>query len=199
MKNTILILEDEIIIAQGIKMHLDRNGYQCKMAHHPTDAEILLQENNFAAMIIDINLKSKITGIDFVATHNAAEIPVIYLTAYRDMETMRWAERTLPFAYITKPFNKNQLLFSLDLALKQQKKKFIHAIPEDINLDEIDLTDRELEILKLLAYSKTSSEISEQLFISTQTVATHRKNILKKTKAKSIIELVSIAVEKGWL
>lgn len=69
------------------------------------------------------------------------------------------------------------------------------------NKDELNfierLTERELEILKLIVQEKTSQEISETLNISKQTVDTHRKHILQKTKVKSIIGLVKLAYEHG--
>lgn len=61
------------------------------------------------------------------------------------------------------------------------------------------LTHREKEILRLLAAQKTSREIAEQLFISKETVNTHRKNMLKKTGMRTTLSLVTLALEKGWI
>jgi len=61
------------------------------------------------------------------------------------------------------------------------------------------LTRREKEILHLLAQHKTSEQIAELLFMSTATVATHRRNMLRKTGTHNALELISLAVEKGWL
>lgn len=60
-------------------------------------------------------------------------------------------------------------------------------------------TKRELEILRLLAQGYTSKEISCQLFISEETVKTHRKNILRKTEVEKITELVSLCIKKGYI
>ncbi|QEC71487.1 response regulator transcription factor [Arachidicoccus ginsenosidivorans] len=199
MKSKILILEDETIIAHGIKMHLDNNGYDTDIALNPTDAITLVRSENYTALICDINLKDKISGITFVKEYVDPSIPVVFLTAYNDLQTMKEAELASPFAYVTKPFDKDHLLITLNLAISNCRKKFLHKLPEDINIDKISMSIREIEIIRLLAQSKTSDEISAQLFISPQTVATHRKNILRKTGAKSMIELVSLAIEKGWI
>lgn len=61
------------------------------------------------------------------------------------------------------------------------------------------LSKREQEILSLLAQNKTSNEIAQTLYISPETVGTHRKNIHAKTKTKNVLELVMKAMEKGWL
>lgn len=61
------------------------------------------------------------------------------------------------------------------------------------------LTKREKEILLWLAKHKTSAEIADILFMSPSTVATHRRNMLRKTGTHNALELISLAVERGWL
>jgi len=61
------------------------------------------------------------------------------------------------------------------------------------------LTSREKQIVHLLIEGKTSNQIADYLFISADTVKTHRKNILKKTNLKSTAELISNAIKKAWL
>lgn len=199
MSKQVLILEDEIIIANGIKLHLGKNGYKCEIATDAAEAEELLGAHQFSAVISDINLNHKISGIDFINKHIRDSIPVIFLTAYSDLATMRQAELTVPYAYITKPFNKDHLLLTLNLSIANHRKKFIHQLPEDVNIGELSLSKRELEILHLIAQSKTTKEISEILYISPMTVATHRKNIFRKTGTRSLIELISLAIEKDWM
>ncbi len=62
--------------------------------------------------------------------------------------------------------------------------------------DEDNLTEREREIITLIALEFSGKEISEQLFISVNTVETHRKNIMKKLDAKNSISLVKYALKK---
>ena len=73
----------------------------------------------------------------------------------------------------------------------QPKRKFIPT-------KEV-LTRREKEVLHLLAQHKKSAEIAEMLCISTTTIATHRKNMLRKSGCHTILELITMALEKGWL
>lgn len=61
------------------------------------------------------------------------------------------------------------------------------------------LTRREMEILKLLAQNRTSQQIADLLHISCATVSTHRKNMLRKTGTSTVLELVQLALHKGWL
>lgn len=62
-----------------------------------------------------------------------------------------------------------------------------------------ELTNRELEVLKLLASGLNSKEISEQLFISTNTVEYHRKQLLRKTESRNVAQLIGNAYRRGIL
>lgn len=201
MRKKVLILEDEIIIANSIQLHLEANGYHVEIATDPIDAETLFGESTFDIVLCDINLNHEIDGINFVENIIQNSVPVVFLTAYNDLDTLKRAEVTCPFAYLIKPFNKDQLLVTINLSLVHARKKFLHAtIQRNTPIpDKIELTGRELEILKLLAQGKTTDEISARLFISPFTVATHRRNILRKTEARSLIELISLAVERAWI
>jgi len=74
------------------------------------------------------------------------------------------------------------------LAMQQQRK--LEAV------DEPKLTDREVEILRLISQELSNAEIASTLYISERTVETHRKNMLRKTNNKSIVGLLKYALEK---
>ena len=85
-----------------------------------------------------------------------------------------------------------------------REKIFESFSQEDENNDiEIiptaSLTERELVIIKLIALEYSGKKISEKLFISTNTVETHRKNLLKKLKVKSSIGLVKYAIKNNLI
>ncbi|MBE2246144.1 MAG: response regulator transcription factor [Candidatus Competibacteraceae bacterium] len=62
-----------------------------------------------------------------------------------------------------------------------------------------DLSEREMEIFRLVTLGKSTKEIAEELFLSTHTVYTHRKNILKKLSCKSATELINYAYTQGLM
>ena len=59
------------------------------------------------------------------------------------------------------------------------------------------LSDREIEVLRLIAQEFSNGEIAEKLFISIRTVDTHRRNLLEKLQVKNTVGLVKYAIEKG--
>lgn len=62
--------------------------------------------------------------------------------------------------------------------------------------EEVKLTEREIEVLKLVSEELSNAQIAERLFISERTVETHRRNMLRKTNNKSIVGLLKYALEK---
>jgi DNA-binding NarL/FixJ family response regulator len=63
----------------------------------------------------------------------------------------------------------------------------------------VDLSDRELEILELIAEGYTNTEIADKTFTSRRTVETHRKNLIEKTKTKNTATLIKYAIVNGLL
>ena len=86
-------------------------------------------------------------------------------------------------------FDENISKLVMDASFKNELNK--------MELAEIGLTERELEVLKLICEEKTNPKIAEQLEISVDTVDFHRRNILKKTKLKSALGIVKYAIHKG--
>jgi DNA-binding CsgD family transcriptional regulator len=72
-------------------------------------------------------------------------------------------------------------------------------VKQQLQAGAVQLTRREQEVLQLLAQGKSSDDISRALFISKQTVDTHRKNLLRKTGCQNTAALVSEAVKRGWM
>ncbi len=76
--------------------------------------------------------------------------------------------------------------------------KFAKAMQQDKQEKPL-LSPREIEILRLIALEYSTLEISERLFLSPHTVETHRKNIIRKTKVKSVVGLINFGRSNGIL
>ncbi len=76
---------------------------------------------------------------------------------------------------------------------------FENFVPYDFEAYSPSFTKRELEVIRLLARGLSTDEVSKELNISIQTVFTHRKNILRKSKAKNTSELVAECIRKGYI
>lgn len=95
---------------------------------------------------------------------------------------------------------KTRNTLDFELSIYYPGKGFEVVLEEWKNIsDEMPISLRELEVVKLIAMGLTEKEISDKLFLSPHTVKTHRKNILTKTGLKNSAELVKEAIGKNWI
>ena len=116
---SILIVEDEVLIAQDLKEILEEVGYteifKARNYHQAIDT---LNTNNIDIILLDINLNDTKSGIDLGNhIHQNLYIPFIYITSYSDAETIANVKQTKPSAFLLKPYNKTHLLASIEIAL----------------------------------------------------------------------------------
>jgi len=119
----ILVVEDEIITARAIEEALKRWGYDVPSAvSSGLEAIEKAAEIQPDLVLMDIVLKGDMDGIEAAEQiRSRFDIPVVYLTAYTDSETVQRAKITEPFGYITKPFEEKQLFTIIEMALYKHK------------------------------------------------------------------------------
>jgi CheY-like chemotaxis protein len=115
----ILLVEDEEITSFDLETSLNEMGYEVVgTATSGVEAISMATEHMPDLLIIDIILKGDMDGIEAATQINTnQEIPVIYLTAHGDNETLERAKTTGPFGYIIKPFNDKELNSTIQMAL----------------------------------------------------------------------------------
>lgn len=127
----VLIVEDEYLIANDIKgLLLDWGYLVVGCASTKDEAMILFQKEQPDIAIVDVQLKGAFDGVDVVHSFNREHrIPIIYLTAQADFQTVDRAKSTQPAAYLLKPFNERHLHISLELAISN----FIKTSPPQLH------------------------------------------------------------------
>lgn len=114
----ILLVEDESIAAMDMKMALESFGYQVPYtASKGEEAVIKASKERPDLVLMDINLKGELNGIEAALEIKKLNIPFIYLTAYSDTSTMEQAKLTEPYGFIIKPYNSLELNYAIELAL----------------------------------------------------------------------------------
>lgn len=123
----ILVVEDEMIIGAKISMQLTNLGYEVTgILPRGEDALVHVQENKPDIVLLDINLKGEINGIETaIQLQRLGNIPIIYLTANSDEATFNQAKATRPYAFISKPYKQLDLQRAIELTISR--------IAEDVN------------------------------------------------------------------
>jgi len=195
---SILIVEDEPLVAEDIAGHLESIGFIVEgIAHSGEEALKRLEEHRPDAVLLDITLDGKLDGID-VAHHinEHYSIPFIFLTSHADKHTVERVKSTKPGAYLVKPFDENDLFTSLEMAVSNYF--LLHPEAVEMTLEWINgklknpLSEREFEILKALKGGKSNAEVANSLFLSVNTIKTHLQNIYVKMSARNRTEALFI-------
>ncbi|WP_439130769.1 LytR/AlgR family response regulator transcription factor [Polaribacter sp.] len=124
-KTKVLVVEDEIIIADNICSTLQNLGYHVlEPALNFSEAVKTIEQNKPDIAILDIHLSGKKTGIDLAKIINTDyHFPFIFLTANADVKSVNAAKEVAPYAYLVKPFSKNELFTSIEIAIHNFSKK----------------------------------------------------------------------------
>jgi DNA-binding NarL/FixJ family response regulator len=185
----ILIIEDEIVIAEDIQNILEKEGYEIAGIAECYDEAIRLFHKNKPDIIIsDIYLQDSKTGIEIVKEFlKSRAVPVIFITAYSSNEIIDILADFNSITYITKPFTDGQLIAAVKLIRTKLKKNSI----------KVKVTHREQEIVDFIINGFSSKEIADKLFISPETVRTHRKNIFSKFSVNSATQLINTVLNNS--
>ena len=171
-------------------------------------------QNKIDILILDINMPQK-DGIAVIKEFADKGFPckVIILSSYDDLKLIKEIMKLGASGYLTKQCAGENIVEGIEAVYRGEeyfcetvREKIFHNVTKDnpklntinSNLNSL-LTGRELEIITLISLEYSGKEISEQLFISTNTVETHRKNIMKKLKLKNIIGLVKYAINNNLI
>jgi DNA-binding response OmpR family regulator len=180
----ILIVEDETIVSLDIKNALIKLGYEItNRVTNCDDAVSSVIENKPDLIFMDINLKNSKDGIETAEVILKVQyIPIIYLTAYSDEDTISRAIKTDPVGYVIKPFKREDLHIAVKLGiaksnlhkntipLKQTNLHLGNQYYFDIENDmvhyqniSLNLGSKELHLLKILVYAKGNVVSFKQL------------------------------------
>jgi DNA-binding NtrC family response regulator len=118
----ILIVEDEALIAREIQHRLTNMGWEVVGMAFGEEAVELARETKPDLLLSDINLRRGLSGIDLAEQIQAEmDIPVVFLTAYSDEDTVAKAKKVTPYGYIVKPVENRDLQITIDMALYKSR------------------------------------------------------------------------------
>ncbi|MFC6095349.1 sigma-54-dependent transcriptional regulator [Flavobacterium qiangtangense] len=117
MKEKILIVEDEFIVANDLKIMLLKAGYEVTgIASSVVQARKLIAEKKPNWVLLDIMLKGDLTGIDLAWELKEMQLPYLYISANTNQSTLEAVKATQPYGFMVKPFRERDLIVMLDIA-----------------------------------------------------------------------------------
>lgn len=211
----IYLADDHQVLIDGMLAVLKTNP-QFDVVGQSLNGDLLLEKVEALqvdVLVMDINMPSK-DGIevlrDFATKGYCCK--VIILSSYDDFKLIKEVLKLGAHGYLSKQCAGEHIIEAI-LAVANGKQYFSDKIHDKMmqsftgnttesetnNFSSLALTDRELEVLKLISQEYSGKEIGEELFISSNTVETHRKNLIKKLNVKNTIGLVKYAIKNNLI
>lgn len=206
----IAVVDDHEIVRDGVKMLLeDEPGFQIAFeAETGKEAVELCKKEEPDLVIMDITMP-EMDGIQAtkIIKNNYPDIKILALTMLSEDQHIRKMIKAGASGYILKSSGKNELIKAInsimegnhyfsDGATKAILQELVNpVVTKSKDDDEVNITERELEVLKLIVDEYTNQEIAEELFVSVRTVDAHRRNLLQKTGVKNTAGLVKYALK----
>src|SRR4051812_47393484 len=199
-QTTVVIADDHTVVRQGLRMLIDNADGMQVIAEAGTvpDAERMTRAHRPTVLVLDLNMPG---GSSLEAIPRLRDqVAIVVLTMQDDPAFARQALQAGALAFVLKEAADEELLEAIRLAadgatyLNPRLGAKMAATPPPAGPPD-DLSDRELEVLRLIALGHTNSEIAQHLFLSTRTVETHRAHIQQKINHTSRAELVRYALD----
>ena len=202
-QTTVVIADDHTVVRQGLRLLIDNEDGLQVIAEAGTvpDAERLTRAHRPTVLVLDLNMPggSSLEAIPRLREQTA----VVVLTMQDDPAFARQALQAGALGFVLKEAADEELLEAIRLAaagdtyLNPRLGARLAAQPSEPAGPPDDLTEREVEVLRLIALGHTNGEIAKQLFLSVRTVETHRSHIQHKLGLSTRAELVRYAIERG--
>lgn len=203
--NKILLIDDHDLLREGIKgvLHELPGDFQFGDAATYAEGKRLAEEQRWSLAILDLALGMR-DGLDLLKQFKISQpqLPVLVLSMYAEEEYARRSLRAGAAGYLSKSSRRKELLVAVRKILSGGRY-VSSTLAEELVADlqnpacstmHETLSDREFEVLRLIASGKTVGEIAAALSLSEKTISTYRARILRKTGFRTSAELTRYAI-----
>jgi two-component system response regulator DesR len=195
---TIVIAEDQRMLlgALGSLVNLEEDMEVVGKASNGEEAIALVQQLKPDICIMDIEMPGK-TGLEAAEELKELDCKVIILTTFARTGYFQRALQAGVRGYLLKDSPSEELASSIR-SVMAGRRVYAPELMDDLYSEGNPLTEREKEVLELVADGKNTKEIADQLSIKTGTVRNYISAILDKLEVKNRIEAITQSKEKGW-
>ncbi len=208
----ICLVDDHVLMADGIRSLLDEEEDFVVVEHFTNGLAAVEQLPEIQPDLVLMDLDMPImNGLEAAQQLRAKlpDLPIIILSMHAEKAVVQKCVKEGVRGYLLKNSSQTEVIQAIRAVLNGGKYYSAMLTESLIAPDKVavegnasvrllaTLSDRELDVLKLLAEGLSSKEIAEKLFVSSQTVDSHRKSLLKKLEVKNVAGLVRVAFQEG--
>jgi two-component system, NarL family, invasion response regulator UvrY len=203
----VLCVDDHAIFRQGVKQILLQHDRQMKIGEAPTAQKALelVREARWDVVILDLSLPDR-SGLQLLTElkHEQPDLPVLILSMHADDEYAVRALRNGAAGYVTKESAPEELISAVEKVTRggrymtpalAEKVAFAVASPANVEKPHHALSEREMEILRLIGAGRSLKEIAAMLALSVKSVGTYRARVLDKMSMATNADLIRYVIE----
>lgn len=193
----VYIVDDDPAVRDSLSLLLSLRGYTTSCFASAEDFLAAVRPDAAGCVMADVRMPG-LTGLEMQRElqRRGIEIPVVIITAHGSVAAARSAFKAQAVDFLEKPFDEDGPVQAVEAAYAKERAR-LAARESGQRRSRLfaTLTDREREVVELLIKGLHHAQIGEQLGISPRTIEVHKARIMAKLGAKSIAELVHIALD----
>jgi DNA-binding NarL/FixJ family response regulator len=202
----ILIVDDHEVVREGVKKILDEQPGPITFGEASTASEVLrlVREQDWHIVVLDLSLGER-SGLEVLKELKQLRprLPVLILSMHSEEQYARRAFKAGAAGYITKGSPREELVTAINKVIEggvyispALAERLVIDLGSDTDLAPHEaLSDREFEVMRLIASGKTVGEIAAMLSLSDKTISTYRARLLEKMGMKTNAEITHYAIQ----
>jgi FixJ family two-component response regulator len=191
----VFVIDDDVAMRTTLSSLLRSMGLRVELFGSAQEFAQIKMPDVASCLVLDIRLPG-VSGLDFQAKLAEADIriPIIFMTGHGDIPMSVRAMKAGAIDFLTKPFRDQDILDAVTRAIERdQKRRESEKGVSELRILFDSLTSREREVLALVVAGQMNKQIAAKLGITEITVKVHRGHMMRKMKARSVIDLVATA------
>ena len=207
---SIIIVDDHPIVRQGLKQILSEEPDMATFGEAQNSQEVLdlIRKQDWDAVVLDITMPGR-GGLDILREikHERPKLPVLMLSVHPEDQYAVRALKAGASGYLNKESAPEELVRAIRKILRGGKyisptlaEKMAFNLEKETDRPAHEaLSDREYQVMLMIASGKTTSAIAEEISLSIKTVSTYRSRILEKMKMKSNVDLTYYVIKNNLI
>jgi FixJ family two-component response regulator len=195
----VYVVDDDASIRGALNNLIGSVGLDVQVFASPQDFLQSKRQDAPACLVLDVRMPG-MSGLAFQQelAKLGIDLPIIFITGHGDVPTTVRAMKAGAVEFLTKPFHDQELLDAIHSAIERDRaRRKEAAVVDELRTRYARLTDREREIMQLVAAGRANKQIAADLALSEVTVKVHRGQAMRKMRARSLPELVRMADRLG--
>jgi FixJ family two-component response regulator len=195
----VYVIDDDVSVREGVADLLRSVGHTVHSFNSARDFLDSKLADSPGCIVLDLRLPGP-SGLEFQRTliKSNIELPIIFISGHGDIPMSVRAIKAGAIEFLTKPLHEQQLLDAVQAGIDRDRARRQQAkVVVDLHRRLNSLTPREREILALVVSGARNKQIAGQLALSEMTVKVHRSQIMRKMRAKSLVDLVRMTDKLG--